>query len=589
MKKIILLLLLTISQNIFSQNVGIGTSNPKPYAKLDISSSNSGLLVPRTNPILRSTLATMMSVINPAQSALHNGLMVYDVDINAFFVWNSELSTNGRWVKLLDNTDSLNDLDSDTLNEIQSLSYSKPILSLSSNGGTINLSDLDNGDIQKVTAGDGLVGGADSGIAVLNVVATNGLTDYANDIKLGGDLIENTTITLNHKNINFELNGAGLFQVKDGANQILKIDGAENTYISGSTFYVSGTQNRVGIGTISPQSKLHVNGGRVEFTGITDATGTAGTGVLEIANSLRLDGNEIITNTNSILYLQKGNNGDLNIDNNSLFVDASSNEVGIGTTSPVAKLHVNDGRVEFTASTDASGTAGTGVLEIANSLRIDGNEIITNTNTTLSLQHDNNGDLKVDNGTFFVDASSDKVGIKTVTPSEPLDIDGNVHVRNGHQILFSSDNSNKNMAVRTSGENFQIVESDDSNKIYLQATDQGVNGVTDLPMGIRTQRQYYHFSDDITNGDDISGTIGNFDLCYLTGVHFKNTGNISDEDDDYQCFIYSDDLGYTSGPGTSTGTDNYSYSTRPTWKIKYNCLQDCSYVQCGAICVNFDF
>ena len=82
------------------------------------------------------------------------------------------------------------------------------------------------------------------------------------------------------------------------------------------------------------------------------------------------------------------------------------------------------GRIEAVASTDASGTAGTGVIEVDGSLRIDGNEIITNTGTTLYLQHDNNGDLRVDNNTLVVDASANRVGIGTTTPRAGLDIKG---------------------------------------------------------------------------------------------------------------------------------------------------------------------
>jgi len=69
---------------------------------------------------------------------------------------------------------------------------------------------------------------------------------------------------------------------------------------------------------------------RVEVWHNSDATGTAGTGSLEIANSLRLDGNEVVTNTGTELYLQNGNNGDLSIDFNTVRVDASTNRVGIG-------------------------------------------------------------------------------------------------------------------------------------------------------------------------------------------------------------------------------------------------------------------
>lgn len=90
----------------------------------------------------------------------------------------------------------------------------------------------------------------------------------------------------------------------------------------------------VGIGNISPTDRLVVSNGRVEFTNTNDATPTAGTGVLEIGNNLRIDNNEIITNTNSILYLQNDNDGDLRVDASTFTVDASENSVGIGTTAP---------------------------------------------------------------------------------------------------------------------------------------------------------------------------------------------------------------------------------------------------------------
>jgi hypothetical protein len=72
-----------------------------------------------------------------------------------------------------------------------------------------------------------------------------------------------------------------------------------------------------------------------------DATGTTGSGSVEIGSSLRIDGNEIITNSNETLLLQRDNNGDLEIDSGTLIVDASADRVGIGTSSPDATLHVN--------------------------------------------------------------------------------------------------------------------------------------------------------------------------------------------------------------------------------------------------------
>jgi len=83
-------------------------------------------------------------------------------------------------------------------------------------------------------------------------------------------------------------------------------------------------------------------------------------------------------------------------------------------------------RGEFLSTADASGGTGTGALEIANSLRLDGNEIVTNTGSTLYLQHDNAGDLMVDSGTLFVDASSNNVGIGKLNPYWKLDVSGEV-------------------------------------------------------------------------------------------------------------------------------------------------------------------
>jgi len=78
MKKLLLTLSITLlSIVVFSQNVGIGTNTPNASAKLDISSTNSGLLPPRM------TFAQRAAIVNPAQ-----GLIVYCTDCVA----NGELS-----------------------------------------------------------------------------------------------------------------------------------------------------------------------------------------------------------------------------------------------------------------------------------------------------------------------------------------------------------------------------------------------------------------------------------------------------------------------------------------------------------------
>ena len=67
------------------------------------------------------------------------------------------------------------------------------------------------------------------------------------------------------------------------------------------------------------------------------------------------------------------------------------------------------GRLDIQANIDANGSANTGSLQVGGGLRIDGNEVITNTNSTLYIQNDNNGDLRVDNTTLWVDASANQI------------------------------------------------------------------------------------------------------------------------------------------------------------------------------------
>ena len=131
---------------------------------------------------------------------------------------------------------------------------------------------------------------------------------------------------------------------------------------------------------------------------------------------------------------------------NTGFFSPASDEVSYSANGVESVRIDSGGRVEFLDTTEANQTPGTGVIEVAGSLRIDGNEIVTNSTTTLFLQNGNEGDVRMDTSTLIVDASEDFVGIGLVNPHFTLDVDGPVMLEDttaptalaGHSGIYSS-------------------------------------------------------------------------------------------------------------------------------------------------------
>ena len=116
----------------------------------------------------------------------------------------------------------------------------------------------------------------------------------------------------------------------------LIVKAATEFWIASGSSISNTNSGKVIIGTQTSSVKL-------DILGTGEAGSATNTGILEIGNSLRLDQNELITNANTALYLQQGNNGDLIVDAGTLFIDSSTNRLGIGTTSPDSKLHLSGG------------------------------------------------------------------------------------------------------------------------------------------------------------------------------------------------------------------------------------------------------
>lgn len=284
------------------------------------------------------------------------------------------------------------------------------------------------GDITGVTAGAGLIGGGTVGNVTLTANADNGLyvNAGADRIRMGGPLVENTVITQANFTLSHNLSGTGDFRIQDAGVTTFEVRDDGTTRFGDDVYWLDANSSGLLLGVFSDDGddgrfRMYENG----------------------AVSMDLDMNS------QFIFNEQGLDRNFRVESdgiaNMFFVDAGTNRVGIGTGAPVDRLEVAGGRVEFTATTDASGLAGSGVLEIGNTLRIDGNEMITNTNTPLYLQNGNNGDLIVDATTFIVDASTNRVGIATTTPSRTLDVNGTVRIRGGGatagDVLLCQDNA----------------------------------------------------------------------------------------------------------------------------------------------------
>jgi hypothetical protein len=177
--------------------------------------------------------------------------------------------------------------------------------------------------------------------------------------------------------------------------------------------------------------------GRTEFPMNMDASGLVNTGVIEIGNALRLDGNEIITNTGAIFYINNDNVGDVQMDGGTFFMDASLNRVGIANTAPAYTLEtvaggsvsVNDGYLRkvrglYLQDWDDN-TGGTDnkyrLLARDGSWQFyDGGVVVGN--------YGNGTWSDLNNGYLIVEG---RIGVATTAPSRQLDVNGTVRFRGG--------------------------------------------------------------------------------------------------------------------------------------------------------------
>lgn len=345
MKKFLLFFCAFISfQYISAQSVGIGTSTPNASAQLEIASTTKGLLLPRMTTAQRTAIASPVA-----------GLMVFDTDFKEYYQHDG-----GTWRKLL-NSNFWNS--SPTRQWIYNSADSIGI-------GTISPDEkvhISNGNLYMHDAR------ADKNPHVMFEIANGNLDEGGLQFNRSGDTLAaiNYVEDINFPNyLRFGVGGSGR-----GYEMIINSDG------------------NIGFGTKNPDGKVHISGSDGDNLVIDDADGiiqftqpaiggSIKRGFIQLSNvdDLRIGTN---SGSNSGKVILRTNGAD------QVAVDAEG-DVGIGTITPLAKLHIPTGQdADLTTTNNGYVMLGAGT---STSLLLDNNEIMVRSNYTtpgtLSIQND---------------------------------------------------------------------------------------------------------------------------------------------------------------------------------------------------------
>jgi hypothetical protein len=283
---------------------------------------------------------------------------------------------------------------------------------------------------------DGIITGTGSGLTSLNasnistgtlIVGRGGIgttTLIAGRILIGngtGTLVQSANLTWNStsntlSSTNFIGSGAGLTalnatNISTGTLTVARGGIGATTLTSGQLLIGNGTgaliqsanlswnntSTRLGIGKTNPDTTLDVNG-IIKSTGILCSSGA------------------LIIDTNNNINIGSGN----------LYIKASNNFIGVGTTLPNNKLHIK-GNTQIDGDLIVSGTTISTVTDVTNTERL----IITNSGTGPAFVVNQTGfepiiEIQDDGEICFNILDGGDVGIGTSTKSVNVDISGNL-------------------------------------------------------------------------------------------------------------------------------------------------------------------
>ena len=557
-----------ISIDAISQSVGISTAVivPDPDALLELDATDKGLLIPRMNSTQRSNYTTNANS-GGGLGASEAGMTIFNTSTNLYNYWDGAAwvviqtvgGTTGAYI------DNQNALDQAADFRIAGDGTVKGALGIgaqaalgtsrllvhdaSGTAGELQLLVRDNASLPILSVQDvGRVGiGTAAPGAALEIRGVAGGPTFSERITKESNVANELVGIGFGSQQSSSVVKSGIVHERISANGTGKLHFLVDNSVDANDVATSETRmtiiedGNVGIGTTSPTSKLYVSGGRVEVDYSNDASATPGSGVFEIANAMRFDDNEIITNAGAVLHLNVDNGGDVRMDGTTLAVDASANNVGIGTTGPLNKLHVAGGaRVtslsgtgtravyadpdgDFTATAPGTGTIG----------------YWTRTGTLLS---------PINIG--------DNVGIGTASPTQKLHVEGNLRLGAGGIIDDDATSQgtsddwlrlNGYIEMRSNTDSYGIVLRDKDASSYFGITSRdGWCYLTDNSTYgnyfLRGNGANTYFRGDVfIYGDDLYSDNGSLRVNAEDNMHFSIDYNNNDADTRYFSFRKNDE------------------------------------------------
>ena len=309
-----------------------------------------------------------------------------------------------------------------------------------------------------------------SGIATLGTVkissgiitATSGIVTYYGDgsqltgISAGSGISTTGTATFNNINATGVVTSTSFIRAGGTSSQFLKADGSidSSVYLTSAspTFWTEtgytgiGTTSAVGIGT-----EIEIIPYDTQNNGTLSFEGSAGQ-LFSVSNNLTTGSIFSVNDVSGIPSI------DVDADGTIQLAPFSATElVGIGTTNPTAKLHVN-GTVALGSSVyDTNGTFGSNGQVLSN---VTGFGVSwTNASVGSGSVAGSDGQIQYNNGGSFggaaqlyYDDANNRVGINSSAPTSTLDVNGTLNVAStstfNDEVTISRSTTNTALAIK---------------------------------------------------------------------------------------------------------------------------------------------